>query len=89
MERQIKTDIPVVTAHTAQQTMTHPMSSTTPKFFGLTALGAPDPWHNNLVDTVLLDIFTDEDVRISFERKQGPQGGVVLEGMIFNNKHSY
>mmetsp|Transcript_1374 Transcript_1374/g.2323 ORF Transcript_1374/g.2323 Transcript_1374/m.2323 type:complete len:203 (-) Transcript_1374:167-775(-) len=48
--------------------MTQPMSSTTPKFFGLTALGAPDPFHNNLVDTVMIDIFTDDDLTSAFRK---------------------
>lgn len=59
--------------------MACPMSSTTPKFFGLTALGAPDPWHTKLADTIMLDIFTDEDVKAAFAKAQ--RGGTVaLEG---------
>eukprot|EP00615_Pteridomonas_danica_P009318 CAMPEP_0114346798 /NCGR_PEP_ID=MMETSP0101-20121206/13361_1 /TAXON_ID=38822 ORGANISM="Pteridomonas danica, Strain PT" /NCGR_SAMPLE_ID=MMETSP0101 /ASSEMBLY_ACC=CAM_ASM_000211 /LENGTH=200 /DNA_ID=CAMNT_0001483669 /DNA_START=77 /DNA_END=679 /DNA_ORIENTATION=+ len=67
--------------------MTHPMSSTTPKFFGLTALGAPDPWHNKLHDTVMIDIFTEEDVRSSFARTELPSGGVVIEEFLEDLYH--
>lgn len=56
------------------------MSATTPKFFGLTALGAPDPWHTKLADTVLLDIFTDADVENAYAKVELPDGGVMLEG---------
>jgi len=56
------------------------MSSTTPKFFGLTALGAPDPFHTKLADTLMIDIFTDEDVSAAYSKKELPGGGVMIEG---------
>ena len=42
------------------------MSSTQPKFFGLTALGAPCPYNPNLLSTVTISIFEEEDVEDAF-----------------------
>ncbi len=43
-------------------------SRTQPRFFGLTALGAPDPYHGCLLDTVTSDIFDDADVAAAFKK---------------------
>lgn len=44
------------------------MSSSEPKFFGLTALGAPCPYNPKLLDTVTCDIFTDDDIEDAFQK---------------------
>mmetsp|Transcript_31121 Transcript_31121/g.69886 ORF Transcript_31121/g.69886 Transcript_31121/m.69886 type:complete len:202 (+) Transcript_31121:136-741(+) len=68
--------------------MSQPMSSTTPKFFGLSALGATDPFHTKLKNTVMIDIFTDDDVRQSFARTQFEDGaGVKLEDFLEDLYH--
>ena len=57
------------------------MSSMTPKFFGLTALGAPDSWHLNLNGTVMINIFTADDVAAAYKRTariEGKAKGAVL-----------
>lgn len=61
------------------------MSSMTPKFFGLTALGAPDSWHLNLAGTVMIDVFTPADVAAAYtqtERVENGAKGVVLEDFL-------
>jgi len=61
------------------------MSSMTPKFFGLTALGAPDSWHLNLNGTVMINIFTADDVAAAYKRTERIEGKAKAKGAVLGD----